>query len=96
MREQAKLAPESGERLGKSGPLLQLTGEAIDDFIEPGHIASPFRGYSHYPSESGLTWTKCARAGHYPDTFGKIEIKHAGDDAYHNQVWHGAALMPAA
>ena len=36
MREQAKLAPESGERLGKFGALLQQTGKAIDDLIEPG------------------------------------------------------------
>ena len=38
VREQAKLAPESGERLGKFGALLQQTGKAIDDLIEPGHI----------------------------------------------------------
>ena len=38
VREQAKLAPESGERLGKFGALLQQTGEAIDGLIEPGHM----------------------------------------------------------
>ena len=39
MHEQAKLAPESGARLGKSSALPQQTGQVIGNLNEPGHIA---------------------------------------------------------
>ena len=39
VREQAKLAPEFCEQLGKSGVKSQQTGEVLNNLIETGQIA---------------------------------------------------------